>query len=191
LLLIATIFFAARKSKLMPVFLGMFLCSKQYLIWAIPPIVLLAGHPTNFAKLIRLTAIALVTGCVVSLPLILWNVHAYLSANVSVAQDATVRSDALSFIALLTKTTGWLPSTSIVTLVGCGLAVAATILVCLRGSRTPAGYAAAIATVHLIFFSFYKFAFCNYDWFLIAAFCIALAALQPPIPSHAKEPRTQ
>jgi hypothetical protein len=179
LLLIATIFFAARQSKLMPVFLGMFLCSKQYLIWAIPPILLLAGHPPNFARLIRLTAVAFVTGCVVSLPLILWNVPAYLSANVSVAQEATVRSDALSFIALLTKTTGWMPSTSIVTFVGCGLAVAATILVCLRGSRSPAGYAAAVATVHLVFFSFYKFAFCNYDWFLIAAFCAALAVLQP------------
>jgi hypothetical protein len=179
LLLIATIFFTARKSKLMPVFLGMFLCSKQYLIWAIPPLLLLAGRPTNFARLIRLTAIAFLTGCIVSLPLILWNVHAYLSANVSVAQDATVRGDALSYIALLTKTTGWQPGTSFVTLIGCGLAVAATILVCLRGSRTPAGYAAAVATAHMVFFSFYKFAFCNYNWFLIAAFCTALAVLQP------------
>ena len=141
----------------MPVFLGLFLCSKQYLIWAAPPIVLLAGWPTDFRKLMRMTAIAVISGCVVSLPLILWDLKAYLSANVSVAQGATVRSDALSYIALLTNTTGWHVSTSTVTIIGCGLATLATILVCLRGARSVAGYAAAVGTAHLVFFSFYKF----------------------------------
>jgi hypothetical protein len=179
LLLVATLFFATRRSIFMPVFLGLFLCSKQYLIWAIPPILLLAGRPTNVPKLIRITAIALISGCTVSLPLILWNLKAYLSANVSVAQGATVRSDALSYIALLTNTTGWHVSTTAVTIIGCGLAAFATLLVCLRGARSVAGYAAAVGTAHLIFFSFYKFAFCNYDWFLIAAFCAAVAVLNP------------
>ena len=54
----------------MPVFLGLFLCSKQYLIWAIPPVLLLAGSPMRVGRLVRILLIALVSGCVVSLPLI-------------------------------------------------------------------------------------------------------------------------
>ena len=50
----------------------------------------------------------------------------------------------------------------------------------LRSTLDQIGYAAAVAMAHLVFFAFYKFAFCNYYYFLIGAFCCAAGALKPP-----------
>jgi hypothetical protein len=176
LLLAATVFCAVRLPRTMPILLGLFLCSKQYLIWAIPPIFLLTDRPS---RLVKTLAIAFIAGAVASLPLILWDVKAYLAANVDVANGAGFRMDALSYLALWANVTKIIPTAGVATAIGFGAAASATALVCLRGKRTPAGYAAAVAMAHVAFFAFYKFAFCNYDWFLIAAFCCAAGALRP------------
>lgn len=174
----ATIFCACRVRWLMPVFLGLFLCSKQYLIWAVPSVILLAGRPVQWRWLIRTFVIAAFVGCVASLPLILWDVHAFVAANFGVADTAGFRTDALSYLALFANTTGHVPTARFATLIGFTAGVAATALAIRRGLRTPAGYAAVVAFGHLAFFAFYKFAFCNYYYFLIAAMCCALGAMQ-------------
>ena len=55
-------------------------------------------------------AVALVTGCAVSLPLILWDAPAFLTANFGVADGTAFRMDALSYLALWGNVTGWTPS---------------------------------------------------------------------------------
>jgi hypothetical protein len=172
-LLAATVFCAARLPRLTAVCLGLFLCSKQYLVWAVPPIVLLAPRR---GQLLKMLVVACLVGCAVSLPLILWDVRAFFAANMEIAHGVQFRTDALSYLALFADNTRITPSGSVATVIGVGVAVIVTVLACFRGSRRPAGYAAAVATAHLAFFSFYKFAFCNYDWFLIAAFCTAAGA---------------
>ncbi len=178
LLLAATVFCACRKFWVMPIFLGLFLCSKQYLIWAIPPVILLAGRPLQSRRLIHIIGIAFIAGCIASLPLILWDVRAFLTANFDIADKAGFRSDALSYLALYANTMHRSPSGTTATLIGFSAAALATLLATLRGERSPAGYAAAVAFGHLIFFAFYKFAFCNYYYFLIAAICSAAGALE-------------
>jgi hypothetical protein len=178
LLFAATIFCACRLPRLMPICLGLFLCSKQYLIWAIPPILLLAGRPIKLGKVIRTLAIAFIAGCVVSLPLIFWDVHAFITANFGIADTARFRMDALSYLALFANLIRREPSALAATLIGFTAALGATAFATLRGRRTPSGYAVAVAFGHLIFFCFYKFAFCNYYYFLIAVFCCALGAMR-------------
>jgi hypothetical protein len=177
LLFSATIFCACRARWLMPVFLGLFLCSKQYLIWAIPPVLLLAGRPIRWRRLACVLLIAFVTGCIVSLPLILWDIKAFIAANFGFADTAAFRTDALSYLALVANNTGYIPSPRIATVIGFSAAALAAGMVIRRGRRTPAGYATAVTFIHLVFFAFYKFAFCNYYYFLIAVLCAAIGAM--------------
>jgi hypothetical protein len=176
LLLCATIFCALRFPRLMPIALGLFLCSKQYLLWAIPPVILLAGSPLNLARLTRILAIAFLTGCAVSLPLILWDPKAFIAASFSIADAATFRTDALSYLALWAAITHHIPTAGAATMIGFTTAALATLLALARAPRTPAGYALAVAFAHLVFFAFYKFAFCNYYYLLVGALCAAAGA---------------
>ena len=177
LLLCATIFTAMRLPRLMPVFLGLFLCSKQYLLWAIPPLILLAGRPLNLGRLTRILFIAFLTGCAASLPLILWDSKAFIAASFSIADAATFRTDALSYLALWAALTRHIPTAGVATAVGFTTAALATVVATIRAPRTPAGYALAVAFAHLVFFAFYKFAFCNYYYLLIGALCAAIGAM--------------
>jgi hypothetical protein len=179
LLLCATVFCAIRAPRLMPVFLGLFLASKQYLLWAIPPVVLLTGGQRRWGGLVRILLIALLVGCAASLPLILWDVRAFVTANFGIADQAAFRTDALSYLAWYANVTGRIPTAGAATVIGFAAALAATAIATLRGPRTPAGYAAALAFAHLVFFAFYKFAFCNYYYFIVAAFCCAAGATGP------------
>ena len=86
--------------------------------------------------------------------------------------------DALSYLALYANATNQIPTAHIATLIGFSTALVAICLAVIRGSRTPVGYAIAVAFGHLVFFAFYKFAFCNYYYFLIAAFCAAIGAME-------------
>jgi hypothetical protein len=180
LLLAATVFSAVRLPRVMPVFLGLMLCSKQYLIWAIPPVVLLAGRPLNAPRLVRIVLAAFIAGCVASLPLILWDYRAFVAANFAIADAATFRTDAMSYLALFASVTHHVPTARAATLIGFTAAAFASVLVMIRGPRTAAGYAAGVAFAHVAFFAFYKFAFCNYYYLLIGAFCCAAGAMELP-----------
>jgi hypothetical protein len=176
LLLCATIFTALRLPRLMPIFLGLFLCSKQYLLWAIPPIILLAGRPLHPGRLTRILLVAFVAGCCASLPLILWDPKSFIAASFSIADAATFRTDALSYLALWAAVTHHTPTAGAATAIGFTTAALTTALATARAPRTPAGFALAVAFAHLVFFAFYKFAFCNYYYLLIGALCAAAAA---------------
>lgn len=120
---------------------------------------------------------AVLAGAAVSLPLALWNPHAFLHSTFHVAGGAKFRLDALSYFAYYANITDWTPPQWL----GCVsfLAALATGAITLRrAERSPAGFAAAVALIFLVFFSLNKFAFCNYYYFVVAALCTSAAVMQ-------------
>src|SRR6185312_14878126 len=124
---------------------------------------------------VRWCAKAMTAGLVASLPLILWNVRAYLHANFAAASGAAFRYDALSYFAYWADTHDWTPPRhvewiSLLTLVPTGW------FTLRRAGRSAAGFAAGLSLVALVFFASNKFAFCNYYYLVIAALCTSVAA---------------
>ncbi|HEY7088047.1 MAG TPA: hypothetical protein VH518_08160, partial [Tepidisphaeraceae bacterium] len=158
MLLAATVLCAVRFPRALPVALGLLLASKQYL----PAAILLAWHgfPTQAAEghgletraTIRLMLIAVLVAVGVSLPLVLWNVDAFLHSAVTLQLRQPYRSDALSFL-------GWWGSSRPDWTGPFWVAfVALAIGVMLSWWRKP-GFAAAFALSFLCFFAFNKQAF--------------------------------
>lgn len=178
MLLAATIFCAIRKSRWLPVALGLFLATKQYLILAVPLTFFLLPPGWKWRDWIALLVKAAIVAAVVTLPFALWNFPAFWKSTVTAQQMAPFRWDALSFIVW------WgfhghgdqvkLPNYAILPAAIASLIALAIAL--RRSPRTPAGFAASLALIGLAFFAFNKQAFCNYYFFVIGAICCAIAA---------------
>lgn len=174
--LAATIWCACRRPRWLPVALGLFLATKQYLVFAAPAILLLSGRPIDWRASVRLLALSVGVAALVTAPLALWDIRAFLHSTVTVQAVAPFRSDALSFLAWYFFRTGIEPGvTAAFIAVGVGIVVGLW-----RAPRTPAGFAAALALIYLPFIAFNKQAFANYYLFAIAALCAAVAAHQSP-----------
>jgi len=175
LLLAAVVFAAPRYPRLLPVLLGLFLVSKQHTFLAVAPIVLLYRAPLDVRRLGRDAAVAVGVGALVTLPLALWDVRAFLHSTLGSIGTVGLRHDALSYLAWLADKIQRDPPRVLEFLGWVG--AAAMTVVCLRRlPRTPAAFALAIAAVYCVFFAFGKLAFCNYYYFVIAALCCAAAA---------------
>ena len=176
MLLAATLFLAVRQSRLLPLALGLFLVTKQYLILAVPLTFCLLPAGWRWRDWLWLLIKTAIVGAAVTLPLALWNFHAYWRSTVTVQELAPFRWDALSYLVwfgyrghLVTE-----PSTAVI---WSSLAALVTLALARRGvPRTPAGFAAGVSFVALAFFAFNKQAFCNYYFFVIGAMCCAAAA---------------
>jgi hypothetical protein len=182
LLLAATVFCACRLPRLVPVALGAFCASKQYLIYAIPAAPLLLARPWRWQAIARLLVIAGAVGCALTLPLVLLDHRAFIRSAMELASLTPFRTDALSYLALLAVNTGvrapeW---------IGFAAAGLVTLLGLWRVPAGGGGYAAVVGAAYLFFFAFNKFAFCNYYFFVFGALCAALAAItaQEPPASH-------
>jgi hypothetical protein len=159
--------------------LGLLLVCKQYMIFAVPAAWLLAPA-VEPGKRRRIAVETIAVGAAVSLPfaavagvrfwrsVVVWQFH------------QPFRLDALSYPALLANAfPHWSSTHHIAQLapVAGFLAGAAALAICLKKlPRTPAGFAACIGLTLVAFFAFNKQAFCNYYYFVIAAFCTAIAA---------------
>jgi hypothetical protein len=174
LFLAAIMFCFYRAPNVLPFTLGLFLATKQYLIFALPVVLLLMPRPLHWSDVWGwFWKISLVV-LTVSLPLILWNVSAFVHSVVTLQVYQPFRTDALSYLAWSAQAGDpWLPQ---------WLAFAAVIpaiaLSLWKGARSPAGFAAAIALIYFAFFAFNKQAFCNYYFFVVGALCCAVAAMQ-------------
>jgi len=181
MLLAATIFCGCRRLwKLLPIALGLFLASKQYLALAIPFTFLLLEEPFNFNSVDNwkkwgwLLIKSAIVAAIVSLPLALWNWHEFWFSTVSVQKYAPFRWDALSYLVMLGLhnsryiTWTWLVPVAL---------IPAILLALRKAPRSAAGFALSLGLVFLVFFAFNKQAFCNYYFFTIGAFCCALGAL--------------
>jgi len=178
MLLAATVFCACRRSRLLPLALGLFLATKQYLVVAIPLTFFLLPPGWRWRDWVWLLVQSVLVAAAVTLPLALWNWNAFWRATVTVQELAPFRWDALSYLVwwgfhghghIVTR-----PAASVI---ASGIAaLGALILVFRKAPRTTAGFAAAMSLLCLAFFAFNKQAFCNYYFFVIGAICCAIAA---------------
>jgi hypothetical protein len=186
MLLAATVFCACRCLRAMPWLLGLLLVSKQYMILAAAPALLLLPRPWTLRQTTSFAAKAILAAALVTLPLALWNWPAFLHSNFLVAGGAKFRLDALSYFAYAASVFNWAPAQS---LGGISFlaALAAAAVALRRADRSPAGFAAAIALMYLAFFCLNKFAFCNYYYFVISALCTSAAATAGGSPAQTAE----
>ncbi|HEY2586561.1 MAG TPA: hypothetical protein VGI81_12425 [Tepidisphaeraceae bacterium] len=191
MLLAATIFCAVRRSRWLPVALGLFLATKQYLVLAVPFTFFLLPPGWKWRDWIGLLVKSATVAAIVTLPFALWDFHAFWKSTVTVQQIAPFRWDSLSYIVwwgfhghgeqVKLPNYAVLPAT-IASLAALGFAL-------WRSPRTAAGFAASLALLSLAFFAFNKQAFCNYYIFVIGALGGAIAASMvragatPPAPS--------
>jgi hypothetical protein len=174
LLLITTIYCAIHYPRYLPLTLGLLFASKQYLLFVAPLTLLLAPPNSHIRRWLTfyggMTAVAIV----MTLPLALWDISAFLW-NVGGAQWYQVfRMDALSYPALYALAFDKEPS-QLISFIALGIAF---LPIWRLAPRTPAGFAAAVAWCLALFFSFSKQAFCNYYFLIIGAICCTLASLQ-------------
>ncbi|HEV8290553.1 MAG TPA: hypothetical protein VGP94_01455, partial [Tepidisphaeraceae bacterium] len=174
--LAATVFCACRYPRATPYMLGLLLASKQYTI-LIPPLAALLVTPyfawRGYGKLLLKAFLVI---AVVSLPLILWDPHAFMRSAVTLQLKQPLREDALSYLLWwywhvdkeAAKAMTWLPFA--------GVAVMIPLCIWLW-PRNAGGFAGAVAMVYFTFFALNRQAFCNYYFLVIAAMCCAIAAL--------------
>lgn len=180
MLLAATVFCALRRSILLPLALGLFLSTKQYLVLALPLTCFLLPPGWRWRDWVGLLLKSFAVAAVVTLPLALWNWHEFWRATVTVQEVAPFRWDALSYLVwwgfhghghIVTR-----PNVAVVS--SFVAALAALALGLWKAPRSPAGFAAALSLLCLAFFAFNKQAFCNYYYFVIGAMCCAIGAWQ-------------
>ncbi len=173
LLLAATAFFACRLPKVTALAFGLFLAVKQYLFFA-APLALLLTRPRR-ADASRFLVKAGLVALLVTVPLMLWDLRAFIYDVLIVQFRQPFRPDSLGYAAWLVQQgmpqlPGWLPFLAPIPLLALSL---------WRAAPTPAGFAAAVALVFFPFFAFNKQAFGNYYFFVLGALCCAVAVSLP------------
>jgi uncharacterized membrane protein len=166
----------APRGRLLPITLGLLVATKQYMIVAFPLAWLLTQPDQRLRDWLRLMLIATASAAIVTLPFLLWNVDGFMRAVIELQFQERLRLDSLSLLS-------WLHYSRIGTLTperilaASGLSLVVTLIVSLwRASRTPAGFAAAIALVLLCVFVSSKKAFCNYYFCGLGVMCASIAA---------------
>jgi hypothetical protein len=180
----AVVFAAVRRLRILPIALGLFVASKQYLVFALPAVPLLAAQGRRISDGTLLILQALVVAALITLPLALWNPQAFWHSTAVVQQVAPYRTDSLSYLNAWLDLLHALPhdgslpdSQSLPSMLPAFAALACGMLFAIwRAPRSPAGFAVAIALIFLPFIAFNKQAFANYYYFVIGALCCALAA---------------
>lgn len=191
-LLAATVFCAFRYPRLLPIALGLFLASKQYLILTAPALVILALAQEDKRRGVDIVWQSLLVALLVTLPLALWDWKKFWFSNVTVQLEAPFRDDALSFLVWwkgrIGPTMFGRPVAQVASVVALCSVIPAAALVLWRAPRTIAGFAAGLTLTVAPFFAFNKQAFANYYYFVIACLCAAVAAAETLI--HAR-PETE
>jgi 4-amino-4-deoxy-L-arabinose transferase-like glycosyltransferase len=176
LCLALTIFCALRYRKLLPIALGLLLASKQYLVLALPLVALLVDIPDRWRNSMKLALQAIGVAALVTAPLALLDPQAFWHSLVTVQALSPFREDALSYLVWYFHQTGIKAGV----LPAFIAAVVAIALALWRAERSPAGFAASLALVCLLFISLNKQAFANYYSFVIGALWCAMAATPVP-----------
>jgi hypothetical protein len=150
--------------------IGLLLASKQYTLFMVPAIALLAPRPASRGQIAKLIVLACGIAAIVTIPFVLWNPHAFFYSLSSVYLGM-LRMDSMSFLPIIFKKTGWKPTL----LVPIAAAVPAIVLICKYAPRTPGGFAASVSLILMCVFAFGTQAFGNYYFLTAACLCIALA----------------
>jgi len=223
LLLTATVVSWVRWPAVMPFVLGLLLASKQYvpaaaaLAWLLVPgshdsrrrgamawpmqQLALPAHRSALSSDLLLFGIVLlkasIVAAVVTLPLALRDLDAFVSSVLTLQVRQPYRPDSLSFLAWYGRGAGsdWVGPGWI----GFAALAVSVVLSLWRCPRTPAGFACAFAVCYFAFFAFGKQAFANYYYLVIAAACVSIgltgagpcvgfpAATAPSVPAGSSE----
>lgn len=166
---------AARRSRWLPVALGLFFASKQYSVLALPLVGLLLPR-FNWKAYLRLVAETAAIALLVTTPFAVWNLHLFWRDVVVWQIIQPFRPDALSFSVLAVRL--GLPQIPQLLVI---IAVFATIMWSLRATRPrPAAFPGCFALVLLVFFCLNKQAFVNYYFLVIGAALLAAVMADPP-----------
>jgi hypothetical protein len=167
---------AVRAPQLLWLALGTLFAWKQYTAVLLPLTVLLLPRPFGFKAWARLVVPAVGVVLVLTLPLALWDLHAFGRSVVWLQTVQPFRSDALSYPSAMVAL-GYTPPPIMPTLLT--LTALATAFVLWRAPRTPQGFATAVTFVFGVFFAFNKQSFANYWFFVLGAAAMAVAAGAP------------
>jgi hypothetical protein len=194
LMLAAVVFCACRRGRMwgiaLAVALGLLLASKQYLVLALPLVLLIPADRFEMPRHL-IGTIAMLVAVTVTLPLASWDARAFVHSAVTLQFHQPFRTDALSFLVTFAGADGSVPPPPVWIAFAC--AAVAGLLALWRCPRTASGFATGVAVVFFAFFATRKQAFCNYYAFVLAAMCCALAALPGvcPAPQCAGERTSQ
>lgn len=150
---------------------GLWLASKQYVVLLLPLAWLLLPAKSSWREQLRFFGKALATALVVTLPMVLWNVSAFVHSAIALQFVQPFRGDSLSFLVVYKMLSGvqpafWVPFVFI---------ALATVLALRCAPRAPSGFALSVAFVFLVFVAFNKQSFMNYYFVVFGALCGTLA----------------
>ena len=172
-LLTAAIMFARRRPLLAAAAVGLLLVSKQYLVLAIPAVVLV--WPAEARARRRWVTTAVAAAAAVTLPFVVWGLRAFVR-SLTEPFAGFVRDDSISILPWLIHNVGIRPTLTIPALA----AVPVAALVLLAARRTPTAFAAGLAGILVSVFVVATQSFANYYWLAAAAATLAAAvAFQP------------
>jgi len=169
--LAATVLAARKAPRLVPLALGLFFASKQFSFLAVPLSALLIPR-FSWKAYVSLLAKAGAVAAVVTLPFLMWEPQGFWWSLVGFRLATPLRLDALTISALLA-----VHGFRVIPQWGVMLAVIAAIAFALKKApRTPAGFAASLGMVSLIFFVLNIAGFGNYYFFCAGALCLGLSS---------------
>jgi hypothetical protein len=167
-------FCALRWRRGLPYALGLLVATKQYTVLMVPLVWLLLEDPVAWKQLASVFIKAAIVALAITLPFFLWDPRAFYRAVIVFQFLQPFRLDALSYSVWIhhnypqLRIETWAPFLS---------ALPAIAFALWRCPRTPAGFAAAVTIVYLVFFAFNKQAFCNYYYLVIATACWSAASI--------------
>ena len=175
LIFAGVIYTARHRPNWTPYILGLFLASKQYLFVIAPLVFLLLPQPLSLRKTVSFAVKVALTGLLVTVPFILWDVHAYSHSVLSTKTVIPIiRKDALSISAWLlalgqSPLPTWFPY----------LALLGTMAWTLwRIPRTPTGFAMGVGLAYMTLFLFNYHAFCNHFHLILGTLCCGIVGAQ-------------
>ncbi|MBX3226376.1 MAG: hypothetical protein KIT84_44505 [Labilithrix sp.] len=166
----AVSFFALRRPRWVFVPIGLYVCLKQHMFIGVPALFLLLPRPIRWRDTAVLTAKAAGVAALVTLPLALWDFHAFAKSVLDIRE--MFRVDSLGLVAFL-------HNHGIVTLskwAGLVAIVPVMLLGSLRAPRTPGGFALMAGVTHFSLYIWSTHAFCNEYYNVFGALCCAVGA---------------
>lgn len=162
-------------SKMVPVFLGLLISSKQHLFLIIPAIGLLMDGPRfRWKEYARLVGKVVAVGAAVTLPFALWNPEAFYRVLSNFSRVPPI-PDSLSYSTWLILDGG----PYIAPVFDLMIAFAALGLAMWLAPRSPSAFAGAVAAMYFVLFLFSVNSFCNYYYMVLGLLCIAVAFADP------------
>ena len=171
---------ATRRSRWLPVALGLLLAWKQYTALFLPLAALLVSRPFRWRAYARLVLPAVALAAAITLPFFLWNPAAFWKSVVLAQFAQPFRMEALSLPAWWVVQKGH-PQFDVVPWM-LGGTLLAMVLVLSWGRRGPAAFVSGSAFVYAVFIALSKQSFCNYWWFVLGAICCGIATSAAPEP---------